>query len=97
MRVLLLAIMLGLSLPGCYHSRILVKQPDPATEYESRVVTSYFWGLVQENSVAEDCPDNRLDEVRVSTNFGYLLLSVVSLGIVVPMKVEWKCAKDCPR
>jgi hypothetical protein len=95
-RILLLLVLIML-VPGCYHTRVLVNNPDPATEYQSEVTTSYFWGLVQNNPVAKDCLSNRIDEVRVSTNFGYLLVSVATLGIVVPMQVEWRCAKDCPR
>jgi hypothetical protein len=33
-------------------------------------------------------------EVTASTNVGYALLTVVSLGFAAPMQVEWKCAKD---
>ena len=36
---------------------------------------------------------NGLDEARISTNLGYLILSVATLGIWVPLDVEWRCAR----
>lgn len=80
--------------PGCYHFRVTAPQPDPATEYEQRTVHALFWGLLQTDTRAVDCESNALDEVRVTTNFGYALVSVATLGIWVPMDVEWRCAKE---
>jgi hypothetical protein len=36
-----------------------------------------------------------LDEVQVSTNFGYALITVASLGIWCPVQIKWKCSKPC--
>jgi hypothetical protein len=33
-----------------------------------------------------------LYEVRVSTNFGFALITVATLGIWAPATVEWSCA-----
>jgi hypothetical protein len=79
---------------GCYHFRVTAPNPTPATDYEKRTLYSFAWGLVQQNVPAQDCASNALDEVRVTTNFGYVLISVVTLGIVVPVDVEWRCAKE---
>jgi hypothetical protein len=37
-----------------------------------------------------------MQEVRVTTNFGYAVLTVVTLGIWSPMEIEWRCAKQPP-
>ncbi len=80
---------------GCYHYHVTAPKPDPATDYEHRTVHSYFWGLIQSDNVrAEDCLSNALDEVHITTNFGYSVLSVATLGIWVPLDVEWRCAKE---
>lgn len=89
----LLALALFLATPGCYHYRVVVPGPDPATDYERRRVDAFFWGLVQEDVPATDCLSNALDEVRVTTNAGYLVASVLSLGLWVPLDVAWRCAK----
>ncbi len=80
--------------PGCYHFRVTAPQPNPATEYEQRTVHVLFWGLLQQDTRAVDCQRNALDEVTATTNLGYLLISVATAGIWVPMQVRWKCAKD---
>ena len=95
MRKLILAsivVILALSGEGCYHSRLTV-EGTPATEYEKKTTHALFWGLVQEDVAATNCKGDGLQEVRVSTNFGYALLSVATLGIWVPLEIEWRCAK----
>ena len=85
---------------GCYHYRISPTKFDPATEYKSATVHGLFWGAAQSPKIlyADNCVgSNRLDEVRMTTNLGYSLLTVATLGIWCPMKVEWKCAKPCQR
>ena len=84
-----------LLMEGCYHSRLTVSG-EPATDYQKKTTHALFWGLVQDNVVTSNCRGDGLQEVRMSTNFGYLLLSVATLGIWVPMEVEWRCAKAAP-
>lgn len=78
--------------------------PRVVTEYDSnsfannplhqRVVWTYAWGLVQPKDVnpACDASFNHLNMVEAKTNIGFLLLSAVTLGVVVPMKIKWDCA-----
>lgn len=91
--LLLLVIVLPAVQASCYHYRIVAPEPDPATDYERRTVHSLFWGLVQQDVPTSDCVSNAMDEVRVTTNFAYLAASVATLGIWVPLQVEWRCAK----
>ena len=87
-------------LQSCYNYHISTSNADPATHYKSKTVSSFFWGLAQQNIVAANCDSlkiNSLDEVHIKNNFGYALITVATLGIWCPMKVEWKCAKPCPR
>ncbi len=84
-------------LAACYHFAVAVENPSPATEYEGRTVHALLWGAFQTRTSATNCESNALDEVRVNSNFGYLAVSVLSLGIYVPLEVEWRCAKEPPR
>ena len=87
-------------LQGCYSYHVSTSHFDPSTHYNKKFVSSFFWGLVQQNVVASNCDSlqvNSLDEVHVKTNLGYAVLTVLTLGIWCPMTVEWKCAKPCPR
>jgi len=86
---------------GCMTTRV-VSQYDTNTIANSplnrRTTWTYAWGLVQPKDINPKCSPsfNHLNSVSAKTNFGYLLLSVVTLGIVVPMQVEWTCAPPDP-
>ena len=97
---LLLLLLLTANLQSCYHYRVLNTTNDPATEYQKKVLWSYAWGLVNKpgNFQVPNCStDNALDEVVYSKNFGQSLLTVITLGIVSPVEVKWKCHKPCQR
>ena len=97
-RMLITVLLLVAFTQGCYHYRVTTPTPDPATEYEKRTSHGLLWGLVKDDQPARDCEKSKaLDEVRVSTNFGYALATVLSLGIWSPLDVEWRCAKPKPR
>lgn len=83
---------------GCYHyvAKVSEAAGPPATEYTGEVVWSLAWGLVQQNPQIGNCQDQPLAEVRVSSNFGFVLLTIATLGIAAPAKVEWRCAKAKP-
>jgi hypothetical protein len=96
-------LILALVLQSCYHYRVSSTNFDPGTEYQRKTVHSYFWGAVQKRDngidvVTANCDAvkiNKIDEVRVTTNIGYALITVATLGIWCPMQIEWKCAKPC--
>ncbi len=84
----------ALLLYGCYHAR--VSFPDtapPGMEPRSETLWSFAWGLSQQNLEPRDCPSASLSEVTVTTNFGFVILTVVTLGIVSAVHVEYRCAK----
>jgi hypothetical protein len=89
---LALAVVAVFASSGCYHYRVVT--PDaPATEYHRKTLHGMFWGLLQHDADVGDCVSDALVEVRVRNNAGYMLLSVVTLGIWAPLDVEWRCAK----
>ena len=99
--LLILFILFTLIMTSCYHYRVINTKNDPATEYRDTVMRSYFWGLANkpQNFHVPNCTDScaALDEVVYSKNFGQSLVSVITLGIVSSVKVEWKCHKPCQR
>ncbi|MBX3192419.1 MAG: hypothetical protein KF819_35840 [Labilithrix sp.] len=82
------------ALSGCYHARVRPQNSAPAEEPRSATRHAIFWGLGQSAPVEPDCKGNGLAEVRASTNLGYTLLTVVTLGIWAPSEIQWTCAKD---
>lgn len=83
---------------ACAHYR--VQAPGAAgtgaTEPEGEVLWSLLWGVVQEQPRVDNCQGQPLAEVHQSTNLGYALVSVLTLGIAMPQRVEWRCAKARP-
>ena len=96
----LILLSIVVSLQACYHYRVINTNNDPGTEYRDTVMHSFLWGLVNksQNFHVPNCPENSaLDEVVFSKNFGQTLLTLITLGIVSPVKVQWKCHKPCQR
>ena len=82
---------------GCWYHRVDVPSPvTKATEYESAVYWSFFWGAVQHEEPVRNCNGQALAEVRVSSNLAFALLTVATLGLVAPETVAWRCAKPQP-
>ena len=88
------ALLLGACLAGC--STVRIQAPEqPGVADRPKVVWSYVWGLVPAKPKV-DCQGQALAEVTVESNFAYDLLSVLTLGLVSPKSVEWKCAGATP-
>jgi|1186.fasta_scaffold24762_3 hypothetical protein len=88
-----LLLLLGLG-TGCYHQYLGVAHPDPEPVAHQKNVTSYLWGLVHaKDSVAVCDRTNAMDQVELKANVGQALLSVFTLGIVVPRTAVWHCAR----
>ncbi len=87
----------ALASSGCATNRI--SQPDRwahATFPERETVWTFFWGAIQQDVHPPNCRGPGLSEVTVKGNFGYALISVLSLGTAMPVTIEWRCAKDSP-
>lgn len=92
---------------GCYQYHLTAPEPDPLVTSCQRTVHALAWGLITRDTKATYCeqttvPDsvvtaceqsNAIDHVRVSSNFGYTLLTVLTLGFWSPMQLRWQCAK----
>jgi hypothetical protein len=91
-----------LSLSSCYSYRVTT-EAGPGTEASKPVTAhAFFWGLVQKPSeihtpVCDSLGVNGMSEVTVKSNFGYSLITVATLGIWSPVKIQWKCSKPCKK
>lgn len=99
--LLVICILIFVTTESCYHYRVINTHNDPGTEYRDTVMRSYLWGLVNkpQNFHVPNCADTcaALDEVVFSKKFGQSLITVITLGIVSPVEVKWKCHKPCQR
>ena len=87
-------------LSSCYTYRIQT-HAQAGTEVTTVNANSYFWGLVQNPKAGITTPlcdsldVNGMSVVRVRTNLGYALITVITLGIWSPMKIDYRCSKPC--
>ena len=103
---LLLLLACWMSASGCYtyhvyqaggpEGRELGNQP--STEWEGKTLNAFFWGAVRQDLPIENCrlgdgTHLGIEEVKIETNFAYILASTLTLGIWVPLDVHWRCAK----
>ena len=94
--VVCLGLLLG-GQTGCYHYRVYGEQVPVGSEAKRATLWSSLWGTRQQNvNTDQTCVHNPPAEVTMSSHFGYAVLTVLSLGVVSPIDVEWKCAKDRP-
>jgi hypothetical protein len=88
------------STPGCYHYQVAAAGPagaNPSTFPQAATLHAVLWGLIQDQTLEHVCaPDEALARVRTTSNFGYTLLTVVTLGIWAPVQVEYACANPTP-
>lgn len=83
-----------LLLQGCAYHRLVVKVPNPADQTYHPVASGALgWGAVEKRSVAEKCETSLLSEVRVKTSFGQALVTVLTLGLWQPARMEYRCSK----
>lgn len=84
---------------SCYNYRLATKA-QPGTEVNSKTAHSFFWGLARKpglitTPLCDSINANGVSEVTVRTNLGYSLITVATLGIWCPVRIEWKCGKPC--
>ena len=70
----------------------------PGTEWNRKTLHNFGWGGKRQDLPAENCQlgDGQrlgIEEIKVETNLGYALISVITLGIWIPIDMSWRCAK----
>ena len=93
------ALLVG-SAGGCYRYRVVASGEagaNPTTFPRSETLHSFFWGLLQDSSLTGVCAaDESLSSVRATTNLGFALITVLTVGIYAPARVEYQCASHAP-
>ena len=67
-------------------------QKTPTSKTGTHTKHGSFYTFAWSEPPVDKCENNRgLYRVRYHTNAGYVLVSVISLGLYVPQTVEWWC------
>ncbi len=93
LNLIILAIIILNMATSCANLRVVSKydSDNPVPNHITR--TSYFWGLKQPRDIQTDpsCPSICIVTVRSSAE--NVFLAAITLGIVVPVTLEYQC---CP-
>jgi len=84
-------------LQGCAQYRLVRPDDDPLGERRRETMHALFWGSMYSPQVlSAECDGMGINDVVVHDNFGYALLSVITLGIWMPIDIEYTCAAPPP-
>jgi hypothetical protein len=78
---------------GCMNTRLVANYSSDNIQPYQTTKINLFWGLVQPTDIPAECESNTICNVTTQTNLGFILLSAVTIGAVVPQKIIWNC---CP-
>ena len=94
----MLVIFLVLSMNSCSVTEVAASEDASTAEGFcvncDKTTWSFAWGLVEPVPIDPDCNTGTMTKVRSEWNLGYAIISVATLGIVIPQKVGWDCAPD---
>ncbi len=85
---------------SCYSYRVATHAQAGSELSKPVTAHAFFWGLIQKPAqihtpVCDSLQLNGMSEVTVKSNLGYSLITVITLGIWSPVKVQWRCSKPC--
>ncbi len=92
--LLALIIFLPITNSGCFTYRVMDTpigadiNPYASTEW------SFFWGLKQGEEKQHVCEENGIANFRVKDNILFSVISVATLGIANPTRIEWECSPE---
>ena len=93
---------IGLFFSSCYSYRVATQAQAGTETLKTITAHSLFWGLVKSpkeihTPVCDSLGSTGMAEVNVKTNLGFSLITVATLGIWSPIKLECKCSKPCKK
>ncbi|HEY7492844.1 MAG TPA: hypothetical protein VIH59_17245 [Candidatus Tectomicrobia bacterium] len=94
-RFLVLMLVVGLACTqGCATYRVTIPDSHPVDiNYRGKTMHAFFWGISYDPEVwAADCGREAINDVQIKRNLLYDLVSVLTLGIWMPIEVNFRCA-----
>lgn len=85
-----------LATSGCMTTRVVAQYDKNRPSREVVTTWPLFWGLVQPKDIKTDARCPYISQVEAKTNLGYILIAAATVGIVVPMRLEYSCLEEDP-
>lgn len=93
MVVVVTLISFQVALEGCSTVNVIAKQASKADDIKKTTVCALWWGG-GDPVISADCNGNGMQIVSTSSNWLYSLCTVVTLGAVVPMDIQYRCTSE---
>src|SRR5690606_9285781 len=90
---ILLLLLTGMLMASCASVRVVSKYDSDIPTLHKVTKTAYFWGLQQPNDIMTEASCLSICMVTTKTSFGNIFLAAITLGIVIPVQMEYAC---CP-
>ncbi len=80
-------------LSSCMSTRLVAFNDSFSIQSQQITRVTLFWGILQPKDIPAACDSKSICKVSAKTNIGYILVSALTLGAVVPQQIIWDC---CP-
>jgi len=79
---------------GCANYHVQIPDSHPADiNYRGGTMHAFLWGTWYDPQVmAAECGREAINDVKIKRNYLYDLASVLTLGIWMPIEVDFRCA-----
>ena len=78
---------------GCMNTHLIAKYDTASIQSSQATRVTLLWGILQPKDIPAACESETICKITIQTNIGFIAISAITLGIVVPQKVTWDC---CP-
>ena len=76
---------------SCMNTRLVAKYVSDNIIHHKTTKVTYLWGAVAPKDIQAECESKGMCQVSAKTNLGFIAISFITLGIVVPQTVIWDC------
>lgn len=79
-------------LPACHSYKVVASHDSDSVVTQKATRYSFVGGLVRPKNIDAQCPQESISNLTVKTNVGHQLITLITLGMVVPVEIEWSCS-----
>lgn len=76
---------------SCMSTKLVAKYDSDNIIHHKATKITYLWGAIAPKDIQAECESKAICQVKTETNLGFICISFITLGIVVPQKIVWDC------
>ena len=92
----MIVLLLIINLAACMNMRVAATYDSNNPVPEKVTKWTFIWGLVQPKDIETDSNCESICIVTAKNNLGYILISAATLGLAVPLSIEYQCCAFDP-